>query len=161
MAMIEDLDELVKKAVTEVFTTMLNCPVQLEPPGTGIDNGEPKIAGSVSFAGRINGSVYIYSSPRFASQITCRLLGLKEEEIRNQELVNDSLGEIANMVGGQLKSRFSDRGMTCVLSIPSIVSAAGCRAAPPAHTDRRQISFRCRQEDQLVVEIFFKPAPNA
>src|SRR4051812_19744502 len=118
--MITDVDNLVTSAVTEVFTTMLNFPVRRDPPDTVIRNGEPQVAGSVGFIGIVSGVVYIYWTARFAKSMTGKMLGLTEKEATD-EMVNDAVGELANMVVGYMKSRFSDRGMPCVLTIPSIV----------------------------------------
>src|SRR5208283_2265639 len=114
--MIEDLDELVTSAVTDLFTTMLGMkmvPVALEP---GAANGDTYVAGSVGFIGRLSGVVYIYTTLRFATDITATLLGMEQGEVKEDEMINDAMGEMANMLVGQMKSRLSDRGLPCVLT---------------------------------------------
>ncbi len=60
--MIEDLDELLTAAVTELFSTMLQVQMARVPVEAAARNGEPHVAGAAGFAGRISGVVYGHSS---------------------------------------------------------------------------------------------------
>jgi len=156
--MIDDLDQLVTTAISGVFGTMLKISVQMEPPGSPIRHGEPHIAGSVGFIGNLSGVVYVYSTQRFARKLTRSLLGEKDTE-PGEEMVNDAVGEIANMIVGNLKSRLADRGMNCILTIPSIVRGNDFRIEPTSSTQRRVCSYLC-DGDQVVIETLLKPIPN-
>ncbi|MEK7678446.1 MAG: chemotaxis protein CheX [Verrucomicrobiota bacterium] len=155
--MIEDLDHLVEVAVKEVFGTMLNFHVVRDLSGAAPLNGEAHVAGSVGFTGRAIGVIYIYAATTFARQITGVLLGLNEKEVAGDEMVNDAIGEITNMVVGHLKSRLSDRGIPCVLTIPSIVRGTHFRIESISNTQRGLALFRC-QKNQFVVETLIKPS---
>lgn len=154
--MIDDLEELVKAAVVEVFATMIGLQVQPEAPDSPAVTEGSTIAGAVGFIGRLTGVVYIYASVPFASRLTEKLLGLNPGEIDGDEMVNDAMGELANMVVGHLKSRLSDRGHSCVMTIPSIVRGTNFNIEPVSTTIRRVCSFRSL-EHQLVVEIMLRP----
>jgi chemotaxis protein CheX len=162
--MIEDMATLVTAAVTEVFSTMLSYSINSSSsatlPNSGSSNGSSMhVAGGVGFGGDVTGVVYIVVTTDFARQITCRLLGIGESEIESESMVNDAIGELANMIVGQIKSRLCDRGMPCVLTIPSIVrgsnfSLEGCS------TDKHEAyRFLCANQ-QLSVEILMKPSAN-
>ncbi|MDB6055251.1 MAG: chemotaxis protein CheC [Verrucomicrobiales bacterium] len=155
--MITDVDSLVTTAVTEVFTTMLNMPVRRDPPGTVIRNGEALVAGSVGFIGTLSGVVYIYWTARFARAMTGKMLGLTEKEVESEEMVNDAVGELANMVVGYMKSRFSDHGMPCVLTIPSIVRGSHFKVEGVTSTERTVMCFDIADGQQVVVEALIKP----
>jgi chemotaxis protein CheX len=71
-------------------------------------------------------------------------------------MVNDAIGELANMTVGHMKSRLSDRGMPCVLTIPSVVRGRQLSIEPVSSTERRLFVFRCN-DNQLVLEVFIKP----
>ncbi len=160
--MINDLDDLVRSAVTEVFDTMLSVKLAPEPPGATVANGDPHVAGSVGFTGgTVCGVVYIYCTAKFARRITCGLLGLEDSDIDSDEMVNDAVGELANMVVGQLKSRLCDRGITCVLTVPSIVRGTNFSIEAVSTTSRRLVSFRTPESQQLVVEALVKPPISA
>jgi chemotaxis protein CheX len=154
--MINDLDQLVNRAVAEVFSTMLNVPIELQPPGTPICNGEPHVAGAVGFIGTLTGVLYVYSTVNFARRVTRGLLGLPESADTTDEMVNDAVGEMTNMVVGHIKSRLSDRGMTCVLTIPSIVRGSHFTIEPTSSTLRRVCAYEC-VGNQFIVEVLLKP----
>jgi chemotaxis protein CheX len=156
--MIDDLDDLVKSAVSEVFDTMLSLEIRQEPPGSEIRNEGPHVAGAVGFSGKVCGVVYIYSSALLARRITCGMLGLEEAEIDGDEMVNDTVGEMTNMVVGQLKSRLCDRGAPCVLTVPSIVRGTNFTIEAVSSTSRRVLTFECAGDQQLVVEVLVKTA---
>ena len=155
LRMVADIDQLIHSAVTEVFGIMLNFPVCPEPPAIGLDNGESHVAGAVGFIGQMSGVVYLYCGDRFARQITCGLLGLKDQEIEGNEMVNDAMGELTNMVVGYLKTRLTDRGMSCVMSIPSVVRGSQFTIEPISSAERRVYNFRC-DSSPLLIEVMMK-----
>lgn len=157
--MFDDLEDLLKAAVVEVFGTMIGLQVQADPPGTPLASGEPSIAGAVGFIGQVSGVVYIYAPVSFAVRLTGKMLDLEARQIDGDEMVNDAMGELANMIVGHFKSRLSDRGHSCVMTIPSIVRGTQFQIEPVSNTIRRVLSFRCL-EYQLVVEIMLKPEPK-
>jgi chemotaxis protein CheX len=152
--MIDDIDQLVTSAITGVFATMLKIPIQKEPPGSAILNGEPHVAGSVGFIGELSGVVYVYSTVNFARKMTRAMVGSKEADT-GDEMVNDAIGEISNMIVGNIKSRLTDRGLGCILTIPSIVRGSHFTIQPTSSTERRVCSFQC-DGSQVVVEILLK-----
>jgi chemotaxis protein CheX len=154
--MITDLEQLIRAAVSEVFGTMLNFHVSVDDPNAPIRNGEAHVAGSVGFIGRLTGVVYLYSTSSFAKRMTSGLLGIAEPEIDGDEMVNDAMGELANMVVGHIKSRLSDRGMPCVLTIPSVVRGSHLKIESVSSTTRGFYIFKC-DDNQLVVEVLIKP----
>jgi chemotaxis protein CheX len=153
--MIEDLEHLVGSAVTEVMTTMMSFRVQQTPNAINFTNGEGHIASAVGFIGKTTGVVYLYASDKFAREMTCRLLGLEDSDIEGDEMVNDAMGELANMVVGHIKSRLVDRGLACVLTIPSIIRGSSFSIEPVSSAERRVYFFDCDQS-RLGVEVMLK-----
>lgn len=158
--MIEDLEQLIGFSVGEVFGTMLNFSVQPLVPQQSLANGDAHVASSVGFIGRLTGVIYLYTTCSFARRITSGLLGLSEAEIEGDEMVNDAMGELANMVVGHLKSRLSDRGIPCVLTIPSIVRGQNFKIEPVSSTERCVFSYRC-DNSRILVEVLIKPGTPA
>ena len=155
--MIPDLEGLVTGAVAELFSTMLGMnmlPASLE---SGFSNGEAHIAGAVGFVGRLSGMVYAFTTVSFARRITATLLGLKEAEIEGDEMINDAMGEMANMLVGQLKSRLSDRGMPCVLTIPSVVRGSNFSVEATTSTEGHIFSF-VSGENRIFIQVLLKPS---
>ena len=157
--MIQDAELLITAAVVEVFSTMLNVKARSVPPVEGFLDRQPQIVSAVGFTGAATGVVYLYTTAQFARHITAGLLGLSPAEIQTDEtdeMVNDTMGEIANMVVGQIKSRISDRGLRCVLTIPSIVRGSQLTIEPVSNTERHHCAFDCGQ-GPLLVEMLLKP----
>ena len=115
-----DLKAFATNATCGVFDTMLSMAVEFFDEETHeiIDGG--KIVGSVSFAGDVMGIVSIHVGNTFARVMTATMLGMDLEEVEDQEEVDDVIGEVSNMIGGDLKSRFCDSGLPCRLSIPPL-----------------------------------------
>ena len=154
--MIQDAEILITAAVVEVFSTMLNVKARPVPPVEDLLDGQPQIVSAVGFTGGATGVVYLYTTAAFARHITAGLLGLSQAEIESDEMVNDTMGEIANMVVGQIKSRISDRGLRCVLTIPSIVRGSQFTIEPVSNTERNRYAFDCGK-GPLLVEMLVKP----
>lgn len=156
--MIDDMDHLVSSAVASVFGTMLNLPVDEESESAHVNPNEAQIAGSVGFVGVVTGVVFIYSTVTFARNVTRRMIG-HDAGITGEEMVNDAFGEITNMVVGHIKSRLGDRGMQCVLTIPSILRGSQFTIEPTRSTRRRISTFRCAG-NYVVVEVLLKPSSS-
>ncbi len=162
--MIEDMATLVTSAVTKVFSTMLSYSVNSSPsaslPNAGSGSGSSMhVAGGVGFGGDVTGVVYVVVAAGFAREITCRLLGIGDSEIESESMVNDAIGELANMVVGQIKSQLCDRGMPCVLTIPSIVRGSNFSLEGCSTDEHKAYRFLCANQ-QLSVEVLVKPSTN-
>jgi chemotaxis protein CheX len=154
--MIDDLDELVSSAVTELFGTMLGMKMLPVPVEAGFGNDEGHVAGVVGFIGKLSGVVYVYTTQSFARRITSTLLGLKDSEIEGSEMVNDAMGEMANMLVGQMKSRLTDRGIPCVLTIPSVVRGSQFSVEVITSTEGHVFSFEA-DGNRIFIHFLLKP----
>lgn len=159
--MIEYLESLLKSAAIEVFTTMLNFQVQIEPPQPEALTGDSHVAGAVGFTGRLNGMVCLHSTTSFARHMTSVLLGLKPEEVDGDEMINDAVGELTNMLAGHMKSRLLDKGISCAITIPAVVRGKEFRINSVSHAERSAISLRCNQRTLLLMEVLIKPQQNS
>lgn len=153
--MIEDLEELVTSAVSELFSTMLGMEMRLIPLPTEVNNGEAHVAGAVGFIGRLTGVVYVYTAVPFARRITATFLGLDQSEVEGDEMINDAMGEMANMLVGNMKSRLSDRGMPCVLTIPSVVRGSHFSVEAVTSVEGQVFAFEA-EGNRLFIEVLFK-----
>jgi chemotaxis protein CheX len=154
--MIADLDQLVTSAVTEVFSTMLGMNMQPAPINGEEGNSETHVAGAVGFVGRVSGVVYVFTGLSFARRITATFLGITEAEIEGDEMINDAMGEMANMLVGHMKSRISDRGMACVLTIPSVVRGSHFSVEATTSTEGHVFSF-VSGANRIFVQFLLKP----
>lgn len=156
-----DLEKLVTDVFQDVFTTSFGMNMRVDGPGTGLLNGEAHIAGAVGFIGDMTGVAYIYCPVSLARHLTSKIVGIDEAEVDTDEMINDSIGEIANMVVGNFKGKLSEQNILCVLTIPSIVRGSNFVVEPVSDTERVVCSFRTEANQQVVVEVLIKPSePN-
>ncbi|MBL8217735.1 MAG: chemotaxis protein CheX [Bryobacterales bacterium] len=101
--------------VSDVFLTMLGMEVQPTPEVWTLQPGT--MTAAIFFAGNWKGAVLIECSERQACRWTAKLMSIPEPEGITDD-VRDAMGEIANMVGGNLKSVLP-AGVG--LSMPSVV----------------------------------------
>ena len=117
-----DIKAQVSEAVIDVFDTMLSA--RLEPTDTIPSESleDLRNVGSVSFAGDATGMVSIHVGNNFTRELAAEMLGMEVEELEGDEEIKDMLGEVGNIVGGNLKSAFTDAGLSCALSTPSFTT---------------------------------------
>jgi chemotaxis protein CheX len=154
--MVNELADLLKSAVPEVFTTMLSMEAEYQSADIPLPEFNAQVAGAVGFTGKLDGVVYVFSTPAFAQFLTGRLLGLSEAEVDGDEMVNDAVGELTNMVVGHMKSRMCDRGAACVITIPSVVRGSHFSITAVSPTDSRVLHFKCTN-GHLLVQVMIKP----
>ncbi len=159
----------ITRAVKEVFSTMLGQHVQLVDP-VKVEAGQawpplsgktvqhdPYVVGTVGFIGGINGLLYLYLPEKFARVVTSHMLGMSESEIlaEGDEVVNDAIGELTNMTVGVFKNGLSDLGLSCRLTIPSILRGTNFTIEPISSATRWIFYYDCAGH-RLVADILMK-----
>jgi chemotaxis protein CheX len=87
--------------------------------------------------------------------MTASMLGIKPDQVRSNANIDDAIGELTNMLGGNLKSRLADRGFPCVLSIPSVTRGKDFQIQSVEGTRKERFTFRF-QQNNLLVELNIK-----
>lgn len=117
----EQLAAYVIEATREVFSTMVMMdPKDEYPLKEPVKRFKCSITGMVGFAGTYSGVISIHCPVALALKITSNMLGMECEEV-NEDL-NDAIGEIANMLGGNVKQVLSKGGLDVKLSIPTVIA---------------------------------------
>jgi CheY-specific phosphatase CheX len=140
LTQIDEIEQMTRDAVRLVFQTMLSMDVA-DVPEVALTKPNIEVFSSVGFIGEVTGSVYLGVDTLLSHIITARMLGISQDEIESDEMVNDVMGEVSNMIVGQVKSRLCDSGSTCTLTIPSIVRGKLLSVEPPAHVTKRLSGF--------------------
>ena len=104
----------------EMFDTMLSMTLESSDSTQDADLEGHRVVGSVSFAGDVMGTTSILVSRTFARIITSKISDTPLEEVQDDEEIMDIIGEMCNIIGGNLKSGFCDTGLVCAISPPSI-----------------------------------------
>lgn len=150
-----DLKAFVTKTMTDVFKTMLSMNLtQIDDDGEMIDGGN-QVVGSVGFAGKVLGNVNIRVTADFARFMTSQMLGMETDEIESQAEVFDVIGELCNMVSGDIKSRLCDSGFACELSIPCVTEGNNLKVESMGWDRCESFGFKCR-ENIVLVQVYMK-----
>ena len=104
----------------EVFTTMLMVELETGDPieGKGGDI-QANITSMLGLGKDIRGMLAVHCPANVAKEITGTFLGMEVQELDGD--VKDAIGEIANMVAGNLKIFFQENGQDIELAIPTTV----------------------------------------
>ena len=150
-----DIKTFVTNAIRDVSETMLSLELELNNADLHEPTEGTQITGSVSFAGKVMGSLNIQLDDNFARIMAAAMLGIELDEIESDEEVHDVIGELCNIIGGDLKSRLCDTGFACQLSIPCITSGDHFKIESKGWVRKERLGFR-HQEHTALVEIYMK-----
>ncbi len=137
-----DMLQIVKSIWTSVLTREIQCSDETTiTPGT-----TPILAGCIQLTGGWNGAVALHCSSTFIRQAASVMFSLEEASIAREDM-RDALGELVNMVGGGVKSLFSE---TCVLSLPTVVEEEDFTVSMPGSSLVQKMAFQSQGESILV-----------
>ena len=145
--------EIINKYVPEVMQTMAGLvavpgSADLEAPQPASLSG---IVGAIGLTGRANGVVYTAFNKSLADMITAKILGGTPSE----QDVSDVVGELTNMITGNVKSQLCDAGFNCSLSIPSVVRGDKITVASKSASMSVRNEYQCEGSNgPLVVHVF-------
>ncbi len=107
-------------ATKDVFSTMVMMELENEPPVFG-RGGEisSNISSMLGLGGGVRGVLAIHCPARVARDITGTFLEMEVGELDDD--VKDAMGEITNMIAGNLKVSFAKAGIDIKLAIPTSV----------------------------------------
>ena len=108
------IEQTVTKSITETFESMLS--LDLTKVGKVTDTGldDHRMVGVVHYAGEVVGKLSLHVSQELAVLVTSSMLGVEATELHGDEEVKDVLGELTNIVSGNLKSDFLNSDLSCV-----------------------------------------------
>ena len=92
--------------------------------------------------------VSIHVGDKFSRQLAAEMLGMEIEELEGDEEVKDMMGELGNIIGGNLKSAFNDAGLACALSTPSFTTGTDFRIE--SFNMEKYERFAFRSDDNIV-----------
>jgi len=163
------IPEMMRGAVEMVFRTMAQRDVQLlrhwssnRPLISTSELAEGHgliVIATVGFTGRANGVVCLYLSQTLATQLTGDILGLDatDPEHGGFEIVKDAIVELTNVTAGSFKSHLCGLGLSCHLTIPSILQGPPAPIDEVANTSRWTFEFETRGA-RFVVDVLCNPA---
>lgn len=116
-----DINDKIIETTIEIFATMVMVDVSVDgPPLQTSGTLSDSISGMIGLAGTHKGVLAIHVPNHVALTITSSFLGTDVDEINDD--VRDAVGELANMLGGNVKTILSKNGRDIDLSLPSTIS---------------------------------------
>jgi len=154
------LRQHVQRAVAEVLHTMLGhraTPNAETLSGADLGIHPFNISASVGFVGEIGGALHLCFSDDFATFSTSHMLGLSAADVaaEGDAVVNDAIGELANMTAGSFKNGLGDLGYPCKLTLPMIVRGRDLAISCPGTSLRFLYGFDCAGH-RLIADLHLK-----
>ena len=152
-----DIEEAIVEATVDIFTSMVMLEITPGEPLPSVGRPKPlksSLTGIVGFTGTYSGVLAIHTPYGVAKSITESFLGMEVGAIN--EDVQDSIGELTNMLAGNIKPFLSDNGKDINLSIPSTVYGDEYTFLVAEGVEQRVIVPFTLKEKTFLVELHFK-----
>jgi CheY-specific phosphatase CheX len=141
-------------ALTKTFQTMLSLTLETVDAHQLDALVGQHMLGSIGFAGKVVGHVYLRLSSTSAKAIAAGILGLAPEELGSDE-IRDAAGELLNIMTGNFKSNLCDAGLDCKLQPPRVGMTEDFSTPIEPGGGLERLAFRAGQ-----IEIFVDVTAN-
>lgn len=142
-------------ALIKTFQTMLSSKLESVDAHQLDSLQGPHMLGSIGFAGKVAGHVYLRMSSATAKAIAAGILGLPPEELGADE-IRDATGELLNIMTGNFKSNLCDAGLDCKLQPPKVGMTENYETPVEPGGGLERLAFRTDQL-QIFVEVTANP----
>lgn len=144
----EEIVARVRAATRDVFSTMLNLPLEEREPFQEVAQDPAEsydgVEAMVGIAGSWTGTGRICCS----SMVACKLAGamlMSEYQALNEEVL-DAMAEIANMIFGNVKTHLEEQLGPLGLSLPTVIFGRNYRTRSVGVPSWEVIPFACEGE---------------
>jgi chemotaxis protein CheX len=127
----EDIASIVSSVFEATFALAIE---QVPPEAVPVASMSSSLVG---ISGGWDGAVIIDCSPGVSVSLAAIMFGLPVNEV-GRDHVEDALGELANMIGGNFKALLES---SCSLSLPTVVEGRDFRVRVPGATIVRELHF--------------------
>lgn len=139
------------EATQEVFTSMVSLSASAGVPFERTSTDADSLTGMVQFNGQWSGYTAINLPEATALLVTSSFLFMDADDITTEEL-KDSLGELANILAGSIKSFLDPGGSAIQLSVPMLLH--GHEFTPERQPESSQVSIPFYLDDgEFLVEV--------
>jgi flagellar motor switch protein FliN len=145
-----DYNSRLADAAVDVYDTMFSLKLERMEPEAAASLDGMRYISSVCFAGDATGIVSLHVGQEMSRLMAANMLGMEPEEIEGTSEIEDMLGELGNIVGGNLKSALTDTGLRCALSTPSFTIGSDFRIESLNLERFERLAFRNERHIVLV-----------
>lgn len=146
-----DLDRI----SNDIWAATLGLELAEAPPEAEFDHETVAYTGQVQLTGAWTGAVLVELSGALAATATATMFGLDPGEAVDDDDVADTVGELANMTGGNVKALLPS---PCALSLPSVTVGCRYRVAVPGSKVVERLRYHC--EGELLALTVLEGAPQ-
>jgi CheY-specific phosphatase CheX len=145
------VEQEIKRATLEVFAVLVGCDVFSERPAATLGSEENcKLVSALRLSGSVRGTAHVQYTLPMATRITCRLLDA--EPPLATDVVLDAMGEVANMIIGNVKSSLENQWGSIRMGTPR----AGTLSDSASELPSMVVDFRWKEEP-FSVSLAFQP----
>lgn len=142
-------DAAIDDIVGAVWESMLGIPAESAPALDALnlkEVAEHVFSGVIHITGQWDGAITVQCSARLAAVAAQRMFGIEREQLTTPEL-QDALGEITNMVGGNIKALFPE---PCRLGLPIVIEGGDYRLRLSGGRLLHRRSYRADSETVVI-----------
>lgn len=125
--------------IDDIWMATLGMPTRPAAPDSGAPSSDPTLDGIINIAGDWQGTVAVQVPKPLAALIAVRMFRLGDRSPTLEDM-QDALGEITNMTGGNIKALLPGR---CFLSLPAVVEGHAYTIRVPSSQVVTRIAFEC------------------
>ncbi|QJR35956.1 chemotaxis protein CheX [Gemmatimonas groenlandica] len=133
------LHDAVESSIVDLFDTMLGLPIRPSSVLPFSASETSSYTGVVAFDGAWSGMITVQMTPSIARACALTLMNVRGEDLTYDDIVV-VVGEIANMIGGNLKSVLV---APATLSLPWVVDGKEFRIGMPDRQELALCAFEC------------------
>lgn len=139
---------LLSDTAVEVFKKMILMDVNYVACEESLPEMEKKVhmRSMIEMNGNIRGAIVFHCTESLAKQVTCTLLG--EDILSNiaEMDIKDALGEVTNVIAGNVKNKLSNNGQTFSISSPRPISWEEYEFEIKKHKEQKVFRFNSGKE---------------
>lgn len=139
------------KSTTEVFRTMLNTKVTAGAMAVEkAKSRQADVIASIGVTGFFSGAISVFMDKPLAQQVAAGLLGLDAADAVPEQDVIDAIGELVNMIGGNVKNELFTKMPLFDISVPSVYVGDGLQRRAVADDLCFTVPFQVNGRDLTV-----------
>ena len=142
-----DFEPELTEITERVWASLVEAPLLPRQPGQpGPVPGTRTFTGCVQITGAWEGAVTVHCSEALARRLTAAMFMVDPGDTTSEE-VSDALGELANMVGGNVKALLPE---PCRISLPAVADGMDYRLSVPGARPLTAVTWTCLGDPLMV-----------
>ena len=114
------------------------------------------VLGAVEFSGKATGLVHVRLTAPAAQRLAATIIGVDPGQLTDAGEIDDVIGELVNIVVGNLQSNLCDAGMDCKLTVPKVSRTSDFEEARVSGGVSERLGFESA-DLQAIVDVSVNP----